>query len=73
MAVIFDDDKLADCLCEDCQTYPKPTFPKREGVFCAVGRHGDVRDKKGCLCRHCPVYDENVIFGEYFCIEGPAD
>lgn len=73
MAVYFDDNKLADCLCEDCPTYPKATFPKGEGVFCAVGREGSIDAKKGCLCKHCPVYETNGISGGYFCIEGPAD
>lgn len=73
MPVYFDENKLADCLCEDCPTYPKATFPKAEGVFCAVGREGVIYDRKGCLCKHCSVYESCGISGSYFCIDGPAD
>ncbi len=73
MPVHFDENKLAECLCEDCQTYPKSTFPKAEGVFCAVGREGTIVDRKGCLCKHCLIYEIHGICGAYFCIDGPAD
>lgn len=73
MPVYFDDNKLADCLCEDCSTYPKPTFPKCEGVFCAIGREGSIEYRKGCLCKHCSVYESSGLNGSYFCIDGPAE
>lgn len=73
MPVVFDEDKLAECLCEDCQTLPKGSFPKGEGVFCAVGKKVGITERKGCICKHCSVYDSNAICGAYFCIDGPAD
>lgn len=73
MTVKYNEEKLAECLCEDCQTYLKPTFPKSEGVFCAIGVEGRIMDRKGCLCKHCSVYSSEGIVGAYFCIDGPAD
>lgn len=72
MAVYFSEENLAQCLCEDCPTYPKSTFPKAEGLFCSVGAKGDINDRKGCLCRHCPIYEENGLSHGYFCIDGAA-
>jgi len=73
--IIYDDEKLADCLCEDCPTFFKPThsFPKAEGVFCAKGKIFNIENKKGCMCHHCPVYSDNNLHGSYFCIYGPVD
>lgn len=71
--IIYDEDKLADCLCEDCPSYPKPSFPKAEGVFCAQGSIITIINKKGCMCHHCPVYNDNKLHGEYFCLYGPVD
>lgn len=69
----YDEEKLAICLCEDCPSHPKPVFPKKDGVFCAVGRTKEIVDKKGCLCKMCPLYSEYSLMGSFFCIEGPAD
>jgi len=71
--ILYDDEKLGICICEDCPTYTKPVFPKKEGVFCAVGRASETLGKKGCLCRQCPLYSEYGLHGSFFCIEGPSD
>jgi len=69
----YDEEKLAICLCEDCPSYLKPVFPKKDGVFCALGKSDEISYKKGCLCKMCPVYSDNGLKGSFFCIEGPAD
>jgi hypothetical protein len=38
-----------------------------ESLFCAFGPSQCIKEKLGCICGSCPVYNENNLQGGYFC------
>lgn len=40
-----------------------------EKMFCAFGKSHCISEDKGCLCETCPVYHENDLHREDYCIK----
>jgi hypothetical protein len=41
-------------------------------AFCSIGKSSLIKEKKGCLCKHCPVTRMMSLRWEYYCTEGKA-
>lgn len=56
--------------CGKCSSY-KDTG-ETEFAFCYVGKSEIIKEKKGCLCKQCPIYKTMSLRWEYYCREGSA-
>ena len=41
-------------------------------AFCSIGKSSLIKEKKGCLCKHCPVTRMMSLRWDYYCIKGNA-
>jgi len=41
-------------------------------AFCSIGKGSQIKEKKGCLCKQCPVTKMMSLRWEYYCIESSA-
>ena len=41
-------------------------------AFCSIGKSSLIIEKKGCLCKTCPVYKMMSLRWEYYCTDGNA-
>ena len=41
-------------------------------AFCSIGKSSLIKEKKGCLCKECPVYKMMSLRWEFYCTEGNA-
>jgi len=39
-----------------------------EGMYCAFEESHCIKEKKGCICAECKVYQENNLEKLYFCL-----
>lgn len=39
-----------------------------EGMFCAFEKSSCIREDKGCLCEECPVFAENNLNRDEYCM-----
>jgi hypothetical protein len=52
--------------------------PSRQGTgeqglaFCMEGKSSSISEKKGCLCKTCPISKTMSLRWEYYCINGSA-
>ncbi|MHA1187072.1 MAG: DUF2769 domain-containing protein [Candidatus Heimdallarchaeota archaeon] len=40
--------------------------------FCSIGKSSKIKEKKGCLCKQCPIYKMMSLRWEYYCTDGSA-
>lgn len=60
--------KLQDqCICSYCPSYVNCGEPR---AFCLPGSSLSqcIKSQSGCVCPGCPVYEQMVYKGEYFCL-----
>lgn len=61
------------CTCKKCPSYPACTDGKCDTVlYCGKGASSKKIEKKGCICKPCPVYKMRKLSEEYYCITGIA-
>ena len=41
-------------------------------AFCFEGKSDVIKEKKGCLCKECPIAKTMSLRWEYYCTEGTA-
>lgn len=56
--------------CGKCPSYKEKGETKL--AFCFTGRSSIIKEKKGCLCKTCPIYKTMSLRWEYYCLEGSA-
>jgi len=68
-------DNVKKCFCPTCPSYNECAKSKGELIFCAVsaGKSECPFPMNGCHCLGCPVYQENNLRSNYYCVNGAAD
>jgi hypothetical protein len=62
-------ENIGKCICGQCPLYTECTREKLEGLYCARTKSEcELDNKKMCICGGCKVFQENNLFGGYFCI-----
>ena len=56
-----------ECICKTCPSFIEC---REKTGYCVYGRSKCIKEKKGCLCMACPVYNKLKLKGSYFCIAG---
>lgn len=56
--------------CGKCPSYQETG--ETNLAFCSVGMSSKVKEKKGCLCKQCPISKMMSYRWEYYCFEGSA-
>jgi hypothetical protein len=56
--------------CGKCPSYQGTEEMKL--AFCTTGKSSKILEKKGCLCKQCPVYKMMSLRWEYYCVQGNA-
>jgi len=41
-------------------------------AFCSIGKSAHIKERKGCLCKQCPIFKMLSLRWEFYCIEGNA-
>jgi hypothetical protein len=63
--------KMDVCQCLDCSTHNQCAKNSGERLYCVVMRSPFcIEEKKGCLCKDCPVSLELGFKGRFHCLEG---
>ena len=39
-------------------------------AFCSIGKSSIIKEKKGCLCKQCPISKMMSLRWEFYCTEG---
>jgi hypothetical protein len=58
------------CKCTNCPSN-QGTGEKRT-VFCNLGKNPLIQEKKGCLCRDCPLTKMISLRWDYYCMQGSS-
>ncbi len=68
-------ENAAKCFCPKCPTFTQSDCPaeKQEILYCAKGKTDCGLAENGCLCGACPVHEEYMLAGGYFCTRGAAE
>ncbi len=56
--------------CGRCPTYKGAG--EKNLAFCMEGKSSLIREKKGCLCKECPISKMMSLRWSYYCINGRA-
>jgi len=58
---------------EYCGRCPSHAGTGEENLaFCMMGKSSVITEKKGCLCKQCPITKTMSLRWEYYCTEGSA-
>ncbi len=41
-------------------------------AFCSIGKSSIIKEKKGCLCKQCPISKTMSLRWEFYCTDGNA-
>ncbi|GEM_PF-833485 len=65
----YENETICIKFCGVCPTYPGV---KGELLFCARGKSNSPKQKAGCNCGICDVWNKYELTDFYYCIEGAA-
>jgi hypothetical protein len=65
----YENEMICTKFCGVCPTYPGV---KGELLFCARGKSNSPKQKAGCNCGLCDVWNKYELTDFYYCIEGAA-
>jgi len=63
----YENETICIRFCGVCPTYPGI---KGDLLFCTRGKSRSPKQKSGCICGTCDVWDKYDLTDFYFCIEG---
>ena len=66
----YENETICSRFCGACPTYPEI---KGELLFCARGRSQAPKQKAGCNCSLCDVWNKYDLEEFYYCQRGAAD
>lgn len=56
--------------CGKCSSYQGTG--ETDFAFCSIGKSSIIKEKKGCLCKQCPISKMMSLRWEFYCTEGNA-
>lgn len=56
--------------CGKCPSYQGTR--ETDFAFCSIGKSSHIKEKKGCLCKQCPISKMMSLRWEFYCTEGNA-
>jgi hypothetical protein len=56
--------------CGKCPSYQGTG--ETELGFCSIGKSSVIKEKKGCLCKQCPISKTMSLRWEHYCTDGSA-
>ncbi len=66
----YENETICIKFCGVCPTYPGV---KGELLFCARGKSGSPKQKSGCNCGMCDIWNKYNLEDFYYCIEGASE